>query len=38
MNAQASREQRLACATWVIDNDSDDLQYLQQQADAWQPY
>jgi dephospho-CoA kinase len=38
MNAQASREQRLANATWVIDNDSDDLQHLQQQADAWQPF
>lgn len=35
--AQASRQERLAVANWVIDNDSDDLSALQKQADAWEP-
>jgi dephospho-CoA kinase len=37
IDAQASRQQRLAVANWVIDNDSDDLSALQKQADAWEP-
>jgi len=37
MAAQASRQDRLAVANWVIDNDSDDLSALQKQADAWEP-
>jgi dephospho-CoA kinase len=37
MAAQASRQERLAVANWVIDNDSDDLSALQKQADAWEP-
>ena len=37
MAAQASRQERLAVANWVIDNDSDDLSVLQKQADAWEP-
>ena len=37
MAAQASRQERLAAANWVIDNDSDDLSALQKQADAWEP-
>ena len=37
MAAQASRQERLAAATWVIDNDSDDLQTLKRQAQAWNP-
>ena len=37
MAAQASRQDRLAVANWVIDNDSDDLSVLQKQADAWEP-
>ena len=36
MAAQASRQERLAAANWVIDNDSDDLSALQKQADAWE--
>jgi len=34
---QASRQERLAVANWVIDNDNDDLSALQKQADAWKP-
>ena len=37
MATQASRQERLAVANWVIDNDSDDLSALQKQADAWEP-
>jgi dephospho-CoA kinase len=37
MVSQASRQERLAAANWVIDNDSDDLSALQKQADAWEP-
>lgn len=37
MAAQASRQVRLATATWVIDNDSDDTQALKRQAQAWNP-
>jgi dephospho-CoA kinase len=37
MAAQASRQERLAAATWVIDNDSDDMQALKRQAQAWNP-
>jgi len=37
MSAQASRQERLAAATWVIDNDSDDMQALKRQALAWNP-
>jgi dephospho-CoA kinase len=37
MAAQASRQERLATATWVIDNDSDDIQALKRQAQAWNP-
>jgi dephospho-CoA kinase len=37
MASQASRQERLAVANWVIDNDSDDLSALQKQADAWEP-
>jgi dephospho-CoA kinase len=37
MAAQASRQERLATATWVIDNDSDDIQVLKRQAQAWNP-
>ena len=37
MATQASRQERLAVANWVIDNDSDDLSALQKQADAWAP-
>ena len=37
MATQASRQERLAVANWVIDNDSDDLSALQKQADAWKP-
>ena len=37
MAAQASRQERLAVANWVIDNDNDDLRALQKQADAWEP-
>ena len=37
MAAQASRQERLATATWVIDNDSDDMQALKRQAQAWNP-
>ena len=37
MAAQASRQERLAVANWVIDNDNDDLSALQKQADAWEP-
>jgi len=37
MSAQASRQERLAAATWVIDNDSDDMQALKRQAQAWNP-
>jgi len=35
MSAQASRQERLAAATWVIDNDSDDMEDLKRQALAW---
>ena len=35
--SQASRQERLAVANWVIDNDSDDLSALQKKADAWEP-
>jgi dephospho-CoA kinase len=38
IDAQVSREQRLAVASWVINNDFDDLAALQKQADAWTPY
>jgi dephospho-CoA kinase len=37
MDTQASRQERLSVADWVIDNDSDDLSALQKQADAWEP-
>jgi len=37
MAAQTSRQERLAVANWVIDNDNDDLSALQKQADAWEP-
>ena len=37
MATQASRQERLAVANWVSDNDSDDLSTLQKQADAWEP-
>ena len=37
MASQANRQERLAVANWVIDNDSDDLSALQKQADAWKP-
>lgn len=37
MAAQASRQERLAAATWVIDNDSDDMENLKRQAQAWNP-
>jgi dephospho-CoA kinase len=37
MAAQASRQERLAAATWVIDNDSDDMQALKRQAQEWNP-
>jgi dephospho-CoA kinase len=37
MSAQASRQERLAAATWVIDNDSDDIEDLKKQARAWNP-
>ena len=37
MAAQASRQERLAAATWVIDNDSDDMQALKRQAQVWSP-
>ena len=37
MATQASRQERLAVANWVIDNDSDELSALQKQADAWEP-
>ena len=37
MAAQASRQERLAAATWVIDNDSDDMEDLKRQAQAWHP-
>jgi dephospho-CoA kinase len=37
MAAQASRQERLAAATWVIDNDSDDMANLKRQAQAWNP-
>jgi dephospho-CoA kinase len=37
MSAQASRQERLAAATWVIDNDSDDMEDLKRQAQAWNP-
>jgi dephospho-CoA kinase len=37
IDAQASRQERLSVANWVIDNDSDDLSALQKQADAWEP-
>ena len=37
MSAQASRQERLAAATWVIDNDSDDMQALKRQAQVWNP-
>ena len=37
MATQASRQERLAVANWVIDNDSDDLSALQKQADEWEP-
>ena len=37
MSAQASRQERLAAATWVIDNDSDDIKDLKKQARAWNP-
>jgi len=37
MDTQASRQERLSVANWVIDNDSDDLSALQKQADAWEP-
>lgn len=37
MAAQASRQERLAAATWVIDNDSDDMQALKRQAQVWNP-
>jgi dephospho-CoA kinase len=37
IDTQASRQERLAVANWVIDNDSDDLSALQKQADAWKP-
>jgi len=37
MATQASRQERLAVANWVINNDSDDLSALQKQADAWEP-
>ena len=37
IDTQASRQERLAVANWVIDNDSDDLSALQKQADAWEP-
>lgn len=35
--AQANRQARLAAATWVIDNDTDDLASLATQVQAWQP-
>lgn len=37
MAAQASRQERLDAATWVIDNDSDDMQALKRQAQEWNP-
>ena len=37
IETQASRQERLAVANWVIDNDSDDLNALQKQANDWQP-
>ena len=37
MSAQASRQERLAAATWVIDNDHDDMTYLTKQVQAWTP-
>ena len=37
MAAQASRQERLATATWVIDNDCDDMENLKRQAQAWNP-
>ncbi len=37
MASQANRQERLAVANWVIDNDNDDLSALQKQADAWEP-
>jgi dephospho-CoA kinase len=37
MSAQASRQERLDAATWVIDNDSDDMQALKRQAQEWNP-
>jgi dephospho-CoA kinase len=36
MAAQASREQRLAAADWVVANDSDDIGKLRLQAQAIQ--
>ncbi len=38
IDAQVGRAQRLAAATWVINNDIDDLSALQKQADAWHPF
>jgi dephospho-CoA kinase len=37
IDKQVNREERLAIANWVIDNDNDDLQALQKQADDWKP-
>lgn len=37
LDTQASRQERLAVANWVIDNDHDDLNALQKQATDWQP-
>lgn len=37
LDTQASRQERLAVANWVIDNDHDDLNALQKQANDWQP-
>ncbi len=37
MASQASRQERLAAATWVIDNDTDDMATLIQQVQAWNP-
>lgn len=37
MASQASRQERLAAATWVINNDTDDMAPLIQQVQAWNP-
>lgn len=36
--SQSSRQARLAAATWVIDNDNDNLASLATQVQAWQPF